>query len=104
MKLYGLLGSSRTLSVGPIALDSLLVAAGLASLAQPGSAQYVVLALALAGMVGLLQLGMGVLRLGFLVNFLSQPVLSGFINAAALVIAGSQKTKASHAHRVVQRI
>jgi SulP family sulfate permease len=88
--LYGLLGSSRTLSVGPVAIDSLLVAAGLASLAQPGSAQYVALALALAGMVGLLQLGMGALRLGFLVNFLSQPVLSGFISAAALVIAGSQ--------------
>jgi SulP family sulfate permease len=88
--LYGLLGSSRTLSVGPVAIDSLLVAAGLASLAQPGSTQYVALALTLAGMVGLLQLGMGVLRLGFLVNFLSQPVLSGFISAAALVIAGSQ--------------
>ena len=88
--LYGLLGSSRTLSVGPVAIDSLLVVAGLTALAQPGSAQYVTLALALAGMVGLLQLGMGVLRLGFLVNFLSQPVLAGFISAAALVIAGSQ--------------
>ena len=87
---YGLLGSSRVLSVGPAAIDSLLVAAAVAPLAVAGGPQYVHLALTLALMVGLVQLVMGLARLGFLVSFISQPVLVGFVNAAALVIAVSQ--------------
>jgi SulP family sulfate permease len=88
--IYGLLGSSRTLSVGPVAIDSLLVAAAIAPLALTGSPEYLQLALTLAFMVGLIELVMGFLRLGFLVNFLSQPVLVGFTNAAAVVIGFSQ--------------
>ena len=87
---YGLLGSSRVLSVGPVAIDSLLVAAAIAPLAAVGGPQYMQLALTLAFLVGLIELVMGLLRLGFLVSFISQPVLVGFINASALVIAVSQ--------------
>ena len=88
--LYGLLGSSRTLAVGPVALTSLLVAATVGPLAPQNSSQYLMLALALALLVGLIQLLMGMLRLGTLVNFISHPVLSGFTSAAALIIAFSQ--------------
>jgi len=88
--IYGLLGSSRTLAVGPVAIVSLLVAAGLTPLAEPGSAHYLQLALILALLAGLIQLAMGLARLGFLSNFLSHPVLSGFTTAAALVIGLSQ--------------
>ncbi len=88
--LYGLFGTSRTLAVGPVAIVSLLVTTGLTPLAEPGSAAYVQLALTLALLVGLLQVGMGLLRLGFLVNFLSQPVLAGFTSAAAIIIGFSQ--------------
>lgn len=90
MVLYALFGTSRTLSVGPVAMDSLLVAIGLAPLATPGSAEYVALALVLALMVGLIEILMGVLRLGFVVNFLSYAVIVGFTNAAVLVIGTSQ--------------
>ena len=88
--LYGLLGTSRTLAVGPVAIVSLLVASGLGSLAEPGSAAYVELALTLALLVGVIQAVMGLLRIGFLVNFLSHPVLTGFTSAAAIVIGFSQ--------------
>lgn len=88
--IYGLLGSSRTLAVGPVAIVSLLVAAGVTPLAEVGSAEYVQLAITLAFLVGVIQLVMGLVRLGFLVNFLSHPVLVGFTNAAAIVIGFSQ--------------
>lgn len=88
--IYGLLGSSRTLAVGPVAIVSLLVATGISPLAEQGSAAYLQLAITLALLVGLIQMGMGLVRLGFLVNFLSHPVLSGFTSAAALVIGFSQ--------------
>lgn len=88
--LYGLLGTSRTLAVGPVALVSLMVATGLSPYAAAGSPDYVALALVLAVLVGIIQVLMGLLRLGFLVNFLSHPVLAGFTSAAALVIAASQ--------------
>ena len=88
--LYGLLGSSRTLAVGPVAIVSLLVATALTPLAEPGSVDYVQLAMVLALLSGLIQAVMGLARLGFLVNFLSHPVLSGFTNGAALVIGLSQ--------------
>jgi SulP family sulfate permease len=88
--IYGLLGTSRTLAVGPVAIVSLLVATGLSPLAEPGSVQYVQFALTLALLVSLIQTGMGLVRLGFLVNFLSHPVISGFTSAAAIVIGLSQ--------------
>jgi len=98
--LYGLLGSSRVLAVGPVAIDSLLVAAAVAPLiaSAPGivagspeaMAYGVQLAITLAFLVGTIELFMGLLRLGFIVNFISQPVLTGFTNAAALLIAVSQ--------------
>lgn len=88
--IYGLLGSSRTLAVGPVAIVSLLVATGIAPLAEAGSGAYLQLALALALLVGIIQALMGLVRLGFLVNFLSHPVLAGFTSAAALVIGFSQ--------------
>ena len=88
--IYGLLGTSRTLAVGPVAIVSLLVASGLTPLAAPGSFQYVQLALTLALLVGIVQAIMGLVRLGFLVNFLSHPVISGFTSAAAIVIGLSQ--------------
>ena len=84
---YGIWGTSRHLSVGPVAMDSLLVAAGLAGLAAAGSDPYIALAILLALMVGLAQWTMGFLKLGFLVHFLSRPVISGFTSAAAVLIA-----------------
>lgn len=88
--LYALLGSSRVLAVGPVAMVSLITASVLAPLATAGAADYVNLALFLALLVGLLQVVMGIARLGFLINFLSHPVISGFTSAAALVIGFSQ--------------
>lgn len=88
--LYGLLGTSGSLAVGPVALSSLLVAAAVSPLAEQGSPAYLLLALSLALMVGLIQLGMGLARLGSLVDFISHPVLSGFTSAAALLIGFSQ--------------
>jgi SulP family sulfate permease len=87
---YALFGTSRTLSVGPVAVASLMTAAALAPLAQAGSAEYVMGAVVLALMSGLMLVLMGVLRLGFLANFLSHPVISGFITASGIVIAASQ--------------
>lgn len=90
LAIYSLLGTSRELAVGPVAMVSLLVAQAISPLAEQGSASYVALAVLLALMVGAMQLMMGVLRLGFLVNFLSHPVISGFTSAAALIIGFSQ--------------
>ena len=87
---YALLGTSRQLGVGPVAMDSLLVAAGLGSLTLTGVESYIAMALLLAFMVGVVQLGLGLLRLGFLVRFLSRPVISGFTSAAAIIIIFSQ--------------
>lgn len=88
--IYALMGTSRQLGVGPVAMDSLLVAVTVSQLAQAGSDAYIALAILLAFLVGAIQLLMGVLRLGFLVNFLSHPVISGFTSAAALIIGFSQ--------------
>jgi len=87
---YALFGTSRKLAVGPVALDSLLVASGVGALAVGGSPEYIGLAILLASMVGMIQLTMGVFRLGFLVNFLSHPVIAGFTSGAALIIGFSQ--------------
>ena len=83
-------GSSRQLSTGPVALISLMTAAALAPLAVPQTGSYVALALLLALMVGVVQLALGLLRLGMLVNFIAHPVILGFMNAAAIIIALSQ--------------
>jgi len=88
--LYGLLGSSRALAVGPVAIVSLMVASAVGGLAETGSDAYLAAALLLALLSGVLLIAMGAARLGFLVNFISHPVISGFISAAALVIAFSQ--------------
>jgi SulP family sulfate permease len=88
--IYGLLGTSRALAVGPVAMVSLLVASGIAGLQPATTAEYVALAITLAFLVGVFQFLMGVFKVGFLVNFLSHPVLSGFTSAAALVIGFSQ--------------
>jgi len=87
---YALFGTSRQLAVGPVAMVSLLVAAGVGALAPQDSSQYVALALLLALMVGLIQFVLGIARFGFLTNFLSHPVLSGFTSAAALIIGLNQ--------------
>ena len=88
--LYALLGTSRQLAVGPVAMVSLLIASGVGHLAETGTEQYIVYAIALALMVGIIQFSMGFFRLGFLVNFLSHPVIAGFTSAAAVIIAFSQ--------------
>jgi len=88
--LYALFGTSRQLAVGPVAMVSLLTAAGVGALAEVGSQTFIALAITLALMVGLIQFLLGVFRLGFLVNFLSHPVISGFTSAAALIIGLSQ--------------
>jgi SulP family sulfate permease len=88
-----LFGSSRQLATGPVAVVSLMTAASLAPLATAGSPGYIAYAILLALMVGIFQLVLGVLRLGLVVNFLSHPVVNGFTNAAALIIASSQLSK-----------
>ena len=88
--IYPLLGTSQVLAVGPVAVDSIMVAAAIAKLAPQGSSEYLALAIALAFLVGLIEIGMGVLRMGFLVNFLSRSVISGFISGAAIIIGFSQ--------------
>lgn len=90
LMLYAVFGSSRALAVGPVAIVSLMVASALAPLANPGSAEYVGLALTLALMSGAILVALGALRVGFVVNFLSHPVLAGFTSAAAIVIGFSQ--------------
>lgn len=88
--LYAIFGTSRQLAVGPVAMVSLLVLAGVGEIAEVGSDRFIQLAIMTALGVGLFQFFMGVFRMGFLVNFLSHPVLSGFTSAAALIIGGSQ--------------
>ncbi len=88
--IYAIFGTSRQLAVGPVAMDSLLVAAGVSTFATTGSDSYILLAVLLAFMMGVVQLLFGILRFGFLVNFLSRPVISGFTSAAALIIGFNQ--------------
>lgn len=88
--IYALMGTSRQLAVGPVAMVSLLTAAGIGTLAEAGTATYITLALGLAFMVGAIQFLLGALKLGFLVTFLSHPVISGFTSAAAIIIGLSQ--------------
>lgn len=87
---YAIFGTSRTLSVGPVAVVSLMTAAAVGNLALQGSDEYIAAAIILAFMSGLILLIMGFLKLGMLANFLSHPVISGFITASGLIIAASQ--------------
>lgn len=87
---YAVFGSSRVLAVGPVAVVSLMTATALAPHAAAGSAGYWAAAMTLALLSGLMLLALGLLRLGFLANFLSHPVISGFISASAVVITASQ--------------
>ncbi|HEY3352522.1 MAG TPA: SulP family inorganic anion transporter, partial [Polyangia bacterium] len=107
-----LFGSSRQLATGPVAVVSLVCAAALEPLATAGSDQFVAYAVLLALLVGCVQLLLGLLRLGMVVNFLSHPVVNGFTNAAALIIATSQlaklfgvvEHKAPHHYETVYRV
>ena len=87
---YALFGTSATLAIGPVAVASLMTASALGGIAEAGSPEYVGAALVLAALSGLILFAMGLLRLGFLANFLSHPVISGFVTASGILIAGSQ--------------
>ena len=88
--LYAIFGTSRALAVGPVAVASLMTAAAVGQFATQGTPEYLGAAVALATVSGLFLIGMGLLRLGFLANFLSHPVISGFITASGIQIAAGQ--------------
>jgi len=88
--LYAIFGTSRALAVGPVAVVSLLTASAIGQVAEQGTAGYAVAALTLAFLSGGFLLLLGVFRLGFLANFLSHPVIAGFITASGILIATSQ--------------
>ncbi|MDX9788052.1 MAG: SulP family inorganic anion transporter [Desulfobacterales bacterium] len=110
--LAALFGSSRQLATGPVAVVSLMTSASLAPLATAGSDAFIAYAILLALMVGGFQFLLGVLRLGLVVNFLSHPVVNGFTNAAAIIIASSQLSKmfgvsvdsATHHYETILRV
>ncbi|WP_252108906.1 MULTISPECIES: sulfate permease [unclassified Halomonas] len=87
---YTLMGTSRTLAVGPVAIIALMTGAALSAVAEPGSALYLEAALVLSLLSGLILVGMGIARMGFFSNFLSHPVISGFLTASGILIAASQ--------------
>lgn len=87
---YAVFGTSRALAVGPVAVISLMTLTAASNVAAPGSAEFIAAALVLALLSGLILLLMGLLRLGFLANLLSHPVVSGFITASGIIIATSQ--------------
>ena len=88
--IYTILGTSRTLAVGPVAVASLMTAAAVGEIAAKGTPEYLGAAIALAFLSGLMLLVMGMLRMGFIASFLSHPVISGFITASGILIAASQ--------------
>lgn len=88
--LYAIFGTSRQLAVGPVAMVSLLTAAGIGALNPDTPDDYLMYALTLAFLVGLIQFGLGLFKFGFIVNFLSHPVINGFTSAAAIIIGLSQ--------------
>ncbi|PWG06099.1 SulP family inorganic anion transporter [Polaribacter aquimarinus] len=88
--MYAIFGSSRQVAIGPVAMDSLIVATGVSTLALTGSDSYISIAIILAMMVGTIQFIMGIFSLGFIVNFLSKPVITGFTSAVALIIGFNQ--------------
>ena len=90
MIIYPFLGTSRFLSVGPVALVSIIVLSGLSQYAEPMSARFIELAILISLLAGIMQIALSIFKLGFLVNFLSHPVISGFTSAAAFIIIFSQ--------------
>lgn len=88
--LYAIFGTSRALAVGPVAVVSLMTAAAIGKIAVPGSADYIAAAITLAFLSGAFLVLLGLFRLGFLANFLSHPVIAGFITASGIIIAASQ--------------
>ena len=88
--LYTLMGTSRTLAVGPVAIIALMTGAALSSVATPGSPEYLQAALVLSLLSGALLVAMGAMKMGFFSNFLSHPVISGFLTASGILIAVSQ--------------
>lgn len=88
--LYAFLGTSRHLSIGPVAISSLLVLSGVSSIAEPGTSEYLSMVITAGFFIGVVQLLLSFLRLGFLVNFISKPVIYGFTSAAAIIIISSQ--------------
>ena len=88
--IYAVFGTSRPLSVAPVAMDSLLVATGVSVLATEGTEAYIGFAILLAFFMGLFQLLLGIMRMGFITNLLSKPVISGFTSAAAIIIGLNQ--------------
>ncbi|MXU64287.1 SulP family inorganic anion transporter [Oceanomicrobium pacificus] len=104
--LYAIFGTSRTLAVGPVAVVSLMTAAAVGNLVATGTPEYLGAAIALAALSGLMLAVMGMLRLGFLANFLSHPVISGFISASGLLIAASQLAHimgiSAHGHSLIE--
>ncbi|MGB0854193.1 MAG: SulP family inorganic anion transporter [Pikeienuella sp.] len=88
--LYAVFGTSRALAVGPVAVVSLMTAAALSNIVEQGTMGYGIAALSLAALSGAILLAMGLFRLGFVANFLSHPVIAGFITASGIIIAASQ--------------
>jgi SulP family sulfate permease len=88
--LYAIFGTSRALAVGPVAVVSLMTAAAVGNIAEAGTMGYALAALTLAALSGTILLAMGIFKLGFLANFLSHPVIAGFITASGMIIAASQ--------------
>jgi len=88
--IYAVLGTSRHLSIGPVAITSILISTGVSQLASPFTEHFVELVLLLGFLVGVIQVLLGFLKIGFLVNAISQPVISGLISAAAVIIIISQ--------------
>ncbi len=88
--LYAILGTSRQMSIGPVAVSALLVLAGISQIAEPTSPEYISYVILTGFLIGIVQLLASFIRLGFLVNFLSHPVIAGFTSAAAIIIAVSQ--------------
>lgn len=88
--LYAILGTSRQISIGPVAISSLLILAGISQIAEPTTPEYISLVILTGLLIGIVQTLAGFIRLGFLVNFLSHPVIVGFTSAAAIIIAASQ--------------
>lgn len=88
--LYALLGTSHAMSIGPVAISALLIFAGISQIAEPRSPEYISLVILTGLLIGVVQVLASFIRLGFLVNFLSHPVIAGFTSAAAIIIAVSQ--------------
>lgn len=107
--IYAIFGTSRQLSVAPVAMDSLLVATGVSVMATEGSEAYITYAIMLAFFMGVAQFLLGAIRMGFITNLLSKPVISGFTSAAALIIGlnqlkyilGVNLEKSNQVHRIL---